>query len=278
MPQLQSILASIMFFLMLPCLPSCNNNMVQPKNENVSIFEQPEIFDGLEADAEEIRKNIGEVHNNIIKKFYAKKPGKIGEKIPLEDFCSIFAEAVNKEFKDRDLQVRINEVDVDWLIQRMTEFIEDTGIDFFNPRTVNLPEALDKLASKGYITPEDASQCKHITKCLEGGANPSKDDTELLTATLLSENVRVYTDISSASYDLWITELHELYPDLEWSWPDVDWNTILDKICVIGCDALGAIAGGLLFVPSVVGLIIAVPLITAVSSIACEIAIDIIRE
>ena len=277
-PQLSFLVAAVMVFLMLPCLPSCENNMVQPEtNEEVSIFNQPEVLAKFEDDAEVIRKNIGGVHNGILERFYSKKSGKLGEKIPVEDFRNIFMASVNEEFQARGLQIRLNEVDVDLVIQNMTEFIKDTGIDLCNPRTINPSEALDKLVSKGYLTEEEARQCKHVNKCLEEGVSPYKADCGLLSATLPSENVKLYTEIGIASAAFWSTELHELYPELEWSWPDIDWDweKIKEKVSLYVCDAIGAIGGGLIGLPSVIGALIGAAVGAAAASILFEVALII---
>jgi len=250
--------------------------MVQPEKEEVSIFEQPEVLTELETDAKVIREKIGEIHNNVIKNYYGEKRGKIGEKIPLEDFRNIVVESFNKEFLAQGLTIQITGADIDAILSELGKFIKDTGIDFYNPETINPSEALDKMASKGYLTKEEALQCKHITKCLEEGVNPYEDDRGLFSATLPSENVRLYTDIAVASIPLWTTELHELYPELEWSWPDIDWQRILEKISLYTCDVIGGIAGGLIGLPAAVAALIGAAIGAALASLAFEVAMIII--
>jgi len=271
-PQLSFLVAAIMVFLMLPCLPSCETNIVHPEKKEVSIFEQPDVLAVLQGDAEVIRKDLGGVHNNIIKRFFSESPVKIGEKIPLDDFRRIFLKSFNEEFAARNLQIRLTEADMTLLLRKMAEFIKDTGIDFYNPETINPPEALDELVRKGYITEEDARRCKHIVKHLDEGVSPYEDDHGLLTASLPSSNsVRTFEEIITDSYDLWTEEISSLlkHNPEEPDTAGFDWIAYMEKIGPFIADGLGGIAGGLMFIETgPVGIIIGGVVGCAFASIA----------
>lgn len=288
-PQLCVVLATL--FIILPCLSSCaDNNIVQPKNENapqvieVSLFEQPAKLAELELDARVIREKIDRAHNGPLARYYGKKldkfgdeGGKIGEKVSLEDFREMFVESYNEEFQAMGLQIQINNADFDLVLSKMIAFINDTGIDLTKPETINPNEAFDKLASKGYMSEEEAFQCKNVIKRIGEGVNPYEDERGLLTATLPSETVKLAADIGVASYNLWTAELHELYPELEWSWPDIDWQKVKEKIGLYTCDVVGCISGGLGFLGAgPVASIIAAAIIGGLSSLAFEIALIIL--
>jgi len=272
------LLVFFIVFLMLPCLPSCTDNTVQPEKVELSIFEQPAKIAAFEDDARVIRQNIRRAHNGPILRYYGKKDGKIGEKLQLEDFRKIFVESYNEEFMEMGLDFQMTNADFDYVLAELKKFCNDIGIDFTRPETITSDEAFDKLASKGYITQEEARQIKRNIKLIKEGVNPYVDERGMLTATLPSDNVKLATDIADASIPLWTVELLEMYPELGWSWSDIDWDAVLYKISLYTCDIVGGIGGGLIGLPGGATSIIGAALGAGMASLAFELAIILLVE
>ena len=235
------LVASIMFLLMLPCLCSCENNMVQPENKEERVLPV--------AVNPESEGTVGNMHNdalgNILVLTARECPN--GEKVSYEVFRENAVWVMNKVAEAYGYQERITPEMCDKIFEKFNKLKAKKIYDFSDPvqEGVELQSVIEKLVNEGIITPEKGAQHLKTFQEFESKVSELADKTlfnrDMLKADVLDISKEEDGLLESADFWFQMDRYVIENPELQGWWDE--WKKTIRELSLIGCDFLGFVIG-----------------------------------
>jgi hypothetical protein len=243
-----------------------------PKN-NRGLLEDPEALANIKI------RHPGQLHNEIMARFYENREPMTGGKLPAPEFAQLLADATNDVLAAHGIEATATVKDVALMLRAFIQMRDEGVMDVFNPTRDGIFNALGYAVRKGIISETASRQYSQALITIEEyDRSPEKDIKQLRSRIVCStENPirdEAFMDILDYSYAFWSEiDLEEAmaYAVCDTAAPP-DWDPsekIWLKIASYGTDALWSFLG-IAILPMTVGFSIGTVFAATTASLSME--------
>lgn len=256
------------------CFFSCSgpDTLIPPQKGNMGLLEDPEALASIRI------REPGQMHNEILARFYEQRRPLTSAKLPAPEFARLLLEAANDVFTARGIKARATTRDVALMLHAFIQMRDEGVMDVFNPSRDGLFNALKYAVRKGVISEAAAQQYSRALIAAEEhdrthGINMISLRSHMTCSTEDPNRDWAFLDILDHSYAFWSSKaLGESMQHAVCDTAPSDWDPsekIWLKIASYGTDALWSFLG-IAILPVTVGSSIGMVFAATTASLAME--------